>query len=202
LTGIGSKEDYQAMLVDLHKGDTIDREELIRQFVTLQYVRNDIAFERGAFRVRGDTVELFPAHFEDRAWRFSLFGDEVESVTEFDPLTGEKFADLEGVQIFANSHYITPGPTMQQAISQIKRDLKERAAFFESENTLLEAQRLLQRTQFDIEMLSAQGVCAGIENYSRYLTGRAPGEAPPTLIEYLPKDALMFLDESHVMLPQ
>ncbi|MCC7305278.1 MAG: excinuclease ABC subunit UvrB [Alphaproteobacteria bacterium] len=200
--GIGSKEDYAAMRFGLHKGDRIDRQELIQRFVTLQYKRNDIAFERGTFRVRGDTVELFPAHFEDRAWRFSLFGDELESVTEFDPLTGEKFADLEGVQIFANSHYITPGPTMQQAIAQIKIDLKDRIAFFESHNKLLEAQRLNQRTQFDIEMLSATGVCAGIENYSRYLTGRAPGEAPPTLIEYLPKDALMFLDESHVMLPQ
>ena len=200
--GIGSKEDYLAMTFDLHKGERIDREELIRRFVTLQYIRNDIAFERGTFRVRGDTVELFPAHFEDRAWRFSLFGDEIESITEFDPLTGEKFADLEGVRIFANSHYITPGPTMQQAIRNIKTDLKDRLNWFQAQNKLLELQRLDQRTQFDLEMLEATGVCAGIENYSRYLTGRAPGEPPPTLIEYLPEDALMFLDESHVMLPQ
>ncbi len=200
--GIGSKEDYAAMTFPLMKGDRIDRQELITRFIALQYKRNDIAFERGTFRVRGDTVELFPAHFEDRAWRFSLFGDELEAVTEFDPLTGERFADLEGVRIYANSHYVTPGPTMQQAIAQMKRDLKERIQFFESQNKLLEAQRITQRTQFDIEMLEATGVCSGIENYSRYLTGRAPGQAPPTLIEYLPKEALIFLDESHVMVPQ
>lgn len=200
--GIGSKEDYMAMTFNLNKGDRIDREELIRRLITLQYKRNDIAFERGTFRVRGDTIELFPAHFEDRAWRFSLFGDELEGVTEFDPLTGEKFSDLEGVRIFANSHYITPGPTMQQAIKQIKTDMKARVSWFESEGKLLEAQRLSQRTQFDLEMLEATGVCAGIENYSRYLTGRPPGAAPPTLIEYLPDDALLFLDESHVMVPQ
>ncbi|MBI4030581.1 MAG: excinuclease ABC subunit UvrB [Proteobacteria bacterium] len=200
--GIGSKEDYQAMVVDLKKGGRIDRDELIRQFVTLQYVRNDIAFERGAFRVRGDTVELFPAHFEDRAWRFSLFGDELEDITEFDPLTGQNFIKMDGVRIYANSHYITPGPTMAQAIEQIKRDLKERLAWFEKNGKLLEAQRLSQRTQFDLEMLQAAGFCSGIENYSRYLTGRKAGEPPPTLIEYLPKDAIMFLDESHVMVPQ
>jgi excinuclease ABC subunit B len=200
--GIGSKEDYLAMRFDLHKGDRIDRQELISRLITLQYKRNDIAFERGTFRVRGDTVELFPTHMEDRAWRFSLFGDELEGVTEFDPLTGEKFGDLDGVRIYANSHYITPGPTMQQAIQNIKRDLKIQVAHFESQNKLLEAQRLLQRTQFDIEMMEAMGTCAGIENYSRYMTGRAPGEPPPTLIEYLPPDALIFLDESHVMVPQ
>jgi excinuclease ABC subunit B len=200
--GIGSKEDYAAMTFALNAGDRMDRQELIARLIALQYKRNDIAFERGTFRVRGDTVELFPAHFEDRAWRFSLFGDELEGVTEFDPLTGEKFSTLEGVRIFANSHYITPGPTMQQAIKQIKVDLKDRLAWFESQNMLLEAQRLSQRTQFDLEMLMATGVCSGIENYSRYLTGRAPGEPPPTLIEYLPEDALMFLDESHVMVPQ
>ena len=200
--GIGSKEDYAAMTLPLHAGDRIDRQELISRFITLQYKRNDIAFERGTFRVRGDTVELYPAHFEDRAWRFSLFGDELEGITEFDPLTGEKFADLEGVRIYANSHYVTPGPTMQQAILQMKRDLKERVAYFESQNKLLEAQRIAQRTQFDIEMLEATGICPGIENYSRYMTGRSPGAPPPTLIEYLPNDALMFLDESHVMVPQ
>lgn len=200
--GIGSKEDYQAMVIDLHKGQRIDREELIRQFITLQYTRNDIAFERGAFRVRGDTVELFPVHYEDKAWRFSLFGDELEGITEFDPLTGEKFVKMDGVRVYANSHYVTPGPTMQQAIQNIKKELKDRLEYYRSNGKLLEAQRLEQRTMFDLEMLQATGICAGIENYSRYLTGRAPGQPPPTLIEYLPKDALMILDESHVMVPQ
>jgi excinuclease ABC subunit B len=200
--GIGSKEDYLAMRFDLTKGDRIDRQALMQKLITLQYKRNDIAFERGTFRVRGDTVELFPTHMDDRAWRFSLFGDELEGVTEFDPLTGEKFGALEGVRIYANSHYITPGPTMQQAITQIKRDLKERIAWFEANGKLIEAQRIAQRTQFDIEMLEATGTCKGIENYSRYMTGRPPGAAPPTLIEYMPQNALMFLDESHVMLPQ
>lgn len=200
--GIGSKEDYMAMAFSLTQGQIIDRQTLIAKLVELQYTRNDMAFERGSFRVRGDCVELFPAHFEDRAWRFDLFGDELEKITEFDPLTGKKFETLEGVRIFANSHYITPGPTMQQAIAQIKADLKERLAQFEREGKLLEAQRLEQRTRFDIEMLGATGSCKGIENYSRYLTGRQPGDPPPTLIEYLPDDAIMFLDESHVMIPQ
>ncbi len=200
--GIGSKEDYAAMSFNIMQGDTIDRQALIQRLVELQYNRNDLAFERGAFRVRGDVVELFPAHFEDRAWRFDMFGDEIEKITEFDPLTGEKYTDLEGVRIFANSHHITPGPTMQQAIKQIKNDLKIQLEFFEKNNKLLEAQRLDQRTQFDLEMLEATGSTKGIENYSRYLTGRAPGEPPPTLIEYLPDDALMFLDESHVMVSQ
>ncbi len=200
--GLGSKEDYMAMRTDIRRGESMDREELIRMLVTLQYRRNDIAFERGAFRVRGDTIELFPTHMEDRAWRFSLFGDELERITEFDPLTGRKFADLAGVRIYANSHYITPGPTMAQAVEQIKEDLKWRIKAFEQAGKLLEAQRLEQRTQFDIEMLAATGACPGIENYSRYLTGRATGEPPPTLIEYLPEDAIMFLDESHVMVPQ
>ena len=200
--GLGSKEDYQAMTFDLHKGDTIDRNELIRRFVELQYTRNDMAFERGSFRVRGDVVELFPAHFEDKAWRFSLFGDELEQITEFDPLTGETFVKMNAVRIYANSHYITPGPTMTEAIKNIKADLKERLAYFNANGKLLEAQRLEQRTMFDLEMMQASGFCSGIENYSRYLTGRAPGEAPPTLIEYLPPGAIMFLDESHVMVPQ
>ncbi len=200
--GIGSKEDYIGMTLSINKGERVDREELIKRFVALQYTRNDIAFDRGTFRVRGDTVELFPAHFEDRAWRFCLFGDEIEEITEFDALTGEKFEALEGVRIFANSHYVTPGPTMTQAIKQIKIDLKDRLAVFEKEGKSVEYQRLEQRTQFDLEMLQATGFCAGIENYSRYLTGREPGEAPPTLVEYLPDDALLFLDESHAMLPQ
>jgi len=200
--GLGSKEDYEAMRVDLKAGDRMDRDALIRQFVELQYVRNDLAFERGAFRARGDTVELFPVHFEDRAWRFSFFGDEIEEITEFDPLTGKRITGLDGVRIYANSHYITPGPTMAQAITQIKKDLKSQLEMFTKQGKLLEAQRLEQRTMFDIEMMQAQGFCSGIENYSRYLTGRAPGEPPPTLIEYMPDDALMFLDESHVMVPQ
>lgn len=200
--GIGSKEDYEAMRRDISSGQFIDRQELIRIFVELQYKRNDLAFERGCFRVRGDIVELFPSHMSDRAWRFSFFGDEIEEIIELDPLTGEKFEKLEGVRIYANSHYITPGPTMQQAIAQIKKDLKYRIDEFTQNGQLLEAQRIEQRTRFDLEMMAATGACQGIENYSRYLTGRAPGEPPPTLIEYLPDNALMFLDESHVMVPQ
>jgi excinuclease ABC subunit B len=200
--GIGSKEDYFAMTFEVQKGQMFNRQDLIARLIELQYKRNDIAFERGTFRVRGDTVELFPAHFEDRAWRFSLFGDEIDSITEFDPLTGEKFDTLDGVRIFANSHYVTPGPTMAQAIVSIRRELKERLAEFMAEGKLLEAQRLEQRTMFDLEMLAATGICQGIENYSRYLTGRPPGAAPPTLVEYLPDDALIILDESHVMVPQ
>jgi len=200
--GIGSKEDYQAMILDIGKGQAISREELIRQFIKLHYSRNDIDFSRGTFRARGDTVELFPAHFEDRAWRFSFFGDEIEAISEFDPLTGEISARMEGVRIYANSHYVTPGPTMQQAIKGIKIELKSRIEELHSQNKLLEEQRINQRTTYDLEMLAATGVCQGIENYSRYLTGRAPGSPPPTLIEYLPEDALMILDESHVMVPQ
>jgi excinuclease ABC subunit B len=200
--GIGSKEDYQAMTFDVKKGDIFDRQALMSRLIELQYKRNDISFDRGSFRVRGDTVELFPSHMEDSAWRFSLFGDEVEEIVEFDALTGQKNAKLDAVRIYANSHYITPGPTITQAVKQIKKDMKERIAWFESEGKLLEAQRLSQRTQFDIEMLEATGMCKGIENYSRYLTGRAPGAPPPTLIEYMPDDAIMFLDESHVMVSQ
>ena len=200
--GVGSKEDYAAMTFDVRVGDTFDRQDLLEKLVSLQYKRNDIAFDRGTFRVRGDTVELFPAHMEDRAWRFSLFGDELETVTEFDPLTGKKVADLDGVRIYANSHYITPGPTMQQAMKQIKTDLKDRIAYFDANNQPLESARINQRTTFDLEMLAAPGVCQGIENYSRYLTGRPEGAPPPTLIEYMPKDAIMFLDESHVMVSQ
>ena len=200
--GIGSKEDYMAMAFPIVVGQEIERSELIGRLIELQYKRNDISFERGSIRVRGDTVEVFPAHFEDRAWRFSMFGDEIEKITEFDPLTGQKFEDLEGVQIFANTHHITPGPTVQQAMTQIKADLKKRIASFEAEGKLLEAQRIEQRTTFDLEMLAATGMCKGIENYSRYMTGRKPGQPPPTLIEYLPDDALMFLDESHAMIPQ
>ena len=200
--GIGSKEDYFAMTFEVKKGQAFARQDLIARLIELQYKRNDLSFERGTFRVRGDTVEVFPAHFEDRAWRISLFGEEVDSITEFDPLTGEKFVTLNEVRIYANSHYVTPGPTIQQAIGSIQTELKDRLAQFEAEGKLLEAQRLTQRIQFDIEMLSATGMCQGIENYSRFLTGRAPGQPPPTLFEYLPSDALLFLDESHVMIPQ
>ncbi len=200
--GLGSKEDYQAMRLDLRKGQAMDRQELIRLLIALQYKRNDIAFERGTFRVRGDTVELYPSHMEDSAWRFSFFGDEIEEITEFDSLTGVKVAKLEGVRVYANSHYISPGPTMQQAMNGIKAELKDRLAEFIRDGKLLEAQRLEQRTTFDLEMLQATGICQGIENYSRYLTGRPPGAPPPTLIEYLPDDALLILDESHVMVPQ
>lgn len=200
--GIGSKEDYLAMTFDIERNMTIPRDELIKRLVELQYTRNDIAFERGAFRVRGDTVELYPSHMEDAAWRFSFFGDEIEEITEFDALTGHRHEKLDQVRIYANSHYITPGPTISQAVKQMKIDLKERIKFFESENKLIESQRIDQRTQFDMEMLEATGTCKGIENYSRYMTGRGIGDPPPTLIEYLPKDAIMFLDESHVMVPQ
>lgn len=200
--GIGSKEDYMAMTLDITSGMELDRDKFILQLIALQYKRNDISFERGSFRVRGDTVELFPSHMEDSAWRFSFFGNEIEEIIEFDALTGQKHEAKEAVRVYANSHYITPGPTIRQAIKQMKIDLKASLAAFESEGKLLEAQRLEQRTQFDIEMLEATGMCKGIENYSRYLTGRAPGEPPPSLIEYLPKDAMMFLDESHVMVSQ
>jgi len=200
--GIGDVETYQAMAFSVKKGADMDRNDFIRHLVALHYRRNDIDFSRGSFRVRGDTVELFPAHLEDSAWRFSLFGDELEEITAFDPLTGKKTESLDAVKIYANSHYVTPKPTMQQAIKQIKADLKTRIAEFEKNGKLLEAQRLDQRTQFDVEMLEATGICPGIENYSRYLTGRAPGAPPPTLFEYLPEDALLFVDESHVMVPQ
>jgi excinuclease ABC subunit B len=200
--GIGSPETYSAMTVNLRSGQTIDRTILLRQLVELQYRRNDASFQRGAFRVRGDTVELFPAHLEDRAWRFSLFGDDLEAIHEFDPLTGEKIANLGEVKIYANSHYVTPKPTLQQAVKQIKEDLKLRLAELANSGKLLEAQRLEQRTRFDMEMIETTGSCAGIENYSRYLTGRKPGEPPPTLFEYIPGDALLIVDESHVTVPQ
>lgn len=200
--GIGSKEDYYSMTFEVQKGQTMERQDFIRKLVELQYKRNDLAFERGAFRVRGDTIEMFPVHFEDRAWRFSFFGDELETITEFDPLTGEKFVNMDAVRIYANSHYVTTGPTIAQAIEHIKRDLKIRLEEFNAQGKLLEAQRIEQRTRFDLEMLVATGMCQGIENYSRYLTGRAAGEAPPTLFEYMPEDTLLFLDESHVMVGQ
>ena len=200
--GIGSPETYSAMTVDLKAGAEFPRQRLLKALVELQYKRNDGNFHRGTFRVRGDTVEIFPAHYEDRAWRVSLFGDEVESLREFDPLTGEKTGELEEIKVYANSHYVTPKPTLQQAVKQIREDLKIQIKLFESQGKLLEAQRLEQRTSFDMEMIEATGSCAGIENYSRYLTGRAPGEPPPTLFEYLPEDSLLFVDESHVTVGQ
>ncbi|WP_439485762.1 excinuclease ABC subunit UvrB [Blastomonas fulva] len=200
--GIGSVETYSAMIFDIKAGTSVDQRELIRKLVALQYKRNDASFTRGNFRVRGDTLELFPSHYEDVAWRISFFGDEVESISEFDPLTGKPGDKLERVRVYANSHYVTPGPTMQQAAAAIRFELTERLKELEIEGRLLEAQRLEQRTNFDLEMIAATGSCAGIENYSRFLTGRLPGEPPPTLFEYLPENSLLFLDESHQTVPQ
>ncbi len=200
--GIGSVETYTAMTFTVRVGDRVDPRTLVKDLVALQYNRNDQGFSRGTFRVRGDVVEVFPAHYEDRAWRLSFFGDEVEAIVEFDPLTGKTVQDLGFVKVYANSHYVTPRPTLQQAISAIKTELKDRLAFLEQHGRLLEAQRLQQRTEHDLEMLEATGSCAGIENYSRYLTGRKPGEPPPTLFEYIPDNAILFIDESHVTVPQ
>ncbi|TDP45017.1 excinuclease ABC subunit B [Zavarzinia compransoris] len=200
--GIGSVETYSAMTLSLKAGETVDRAELLRQLVGLQYRRNDAAFQRGTFRVRGDSIEVFPAHYEDRAWRISLFGDEIDGIAEFDPLTGEKTAPLDFVKVYANSHYVTPRPTLHQAVKQIRVEMQHRLEQLRGDGRLLEAERLEQRCTFDIEMLEATGACAGIENYSRYLTGRRPGEPPPTLFEYLPDNALVVVDESHVTVGQ
>ncbi|MDB5371691.1 MAG: excinuclease subunit, partial [Belnapia sp.] len=200
--GIGSVETYSRMVVKLEVGGQIDRDVLIKGLVEQQYRRNDSFFARGTFRIRGETVDIWPAQLEDRAWRVSLFGDDIESLREFDPLTGEITGEMEKVSVYANSHYVTPRPTLQQAIISIKAELKERLAELHAAGRLLEAQRLEQRTQFDIEMLETTGVCKGIENYSRYLTGRKPGEPPPTLFEYLPENALLVVDESHVTIGQ
>ena len=202
LYGIGSVETYSAMIFDIKAGDSVDQRELIRKLVALQYKRNDTAFARGCFRVRGDNLEIFPSHYEDMAWRISFFGDDIEEIAEFDPLTGKKGASLEKVRVYANSHYVTPGPTMKQASEAIKFELSERLKELHEEGRLLEAQRLEQRTNFDLEMIAATGSCNGIENYSRFLTGRLPGEPPPTLFEYLPENALLFVDESHQTIPQ
>ncbi|MDA8232910.1 MAG: excinuclease ABC subunit UvrB [Magnetospirillum sp.] len=200
--GIGSVESYARMTLALDAGQMVDRTDLLKRLVELQYSRNDAAFQRGTFRVRGDAIEIFPVHYEDRAWRLSLFGDEIESIAEFDPLTGEKTCALSGIVVYPSSHYVTPRPTVTQAIKGIKVELKQRLAEFHEQGKLLEAQRLEQRTTFDLEMLEATGHCKSIENYSRYLTGRKPGDPPPTLFEYLPEDALLFVDESHVTVPQ
>lgn len=200
--GIGSVETYTAMSFQMQVGEQLDRQALIKGLVEQQYKRLDASFSRGSFRVRGDVIEIFPAHLEDRAWRISLFGDEIDSIAEFDPLTGQKTGDLQSVKIYANSHYVTPRPTLNQAIKSIKSEMAHRLQELNDAGRILEAQRLEQRTRFDLEMLESTGSCAGIENYSRYLTGRSPGEPPPTLFEYIPDNALVFIDESHVTIPQ
>jgi excinuclease ABC subunit B len=200
--GLGSVESYSKMTLGIKKNNAYNREKIIKTFVELQYKRNDQNFYRGTFRVRGDNLEIFPSHLEDRAWRISIFKDKIDSIVEFDPLTGNKLKDLEFIKIYANSHYITPKPTLEQAIKEIKKELKLTLEKHKSENKLLEAQRLDERTRFDLEMLEATGTCAGIENYSRFLTGRSPGEPPPTLFEYFPDNTLIFVDESHVTVPQ
>ncbi len=200
--GIGSVETYTAMTFGLEVGEVVDEKRLMADLIALQYKRNDAAFARGTFRRRGDSIEIFPAHYEDRAWRISLFGEEIESIAEFDPLTGKKTGDLPAIKIYANSHYVTPRRTLKQATDGIKAEMEARVKWFTETGKLLEAQRLEQRTRFDLEMMEATGSCAGIENYSRWLTGRQPGEPPPTFFEYLPDRALLFTDESHVTVPQ
>ena len=200
--GIGSVETYSAMTQDLVKGQSYDQRKIMAELIAQSYKRNDNAFQRGTFRVRGDSLELWPAHLDDRGWRFSFFGEELEGITEFDTLTGEKTGQFDKVRIYANSHYVTPRPTLAQAMKAIKEELHHRLKQFNDEGKLLEAQRLEQRTNFDLEMLEATGSCNGIENYSRYLTGRAPGEPPPTLFEFIPDNAIVFADESHVSVPQ
>jgi excinuclease ABC subunit B len=200
--GIGAVESYANMTISLVNGQRIDQRELLKGLVALQYNRNDAAFSRGTFRVRGDVIEIFPVHYEDRAWRISLFGDEIDAIAEFDPLTGEKTCGLAEIRIFPSSHYVTPRPTVTAAIKGIKEEMRARVAWFTANGKLLEAQRLQERTSFDLEMMEATGHCKSIENYSRYLTGRAAGQPPPTLFEYLPEDALVIVDESHVTVPQ
>ncbi|NFV79449.1 excinuclease ABC subunit UvrB [Magnetospirillum aberrantis] len=200
--GIGSVESYARMTIPLKVGESYDQRDLLKRLVELQYTRNDAAFERGTFRVRGDSLEIFPVHYEDRAWKLSFFGDELEAIAEFDPLTGEKTVSMTEAVVYPSSHYVTPRPTVTQAIKGIKEEMKETVARFEREGKLLEAQRIRERTTFDLEMLETTGHCKSIENYSRYLTGRRPGDPPPTLFEYLPPDALCIVDESHVTVPQ
>ena len=200
--GIGSVETYSQMTLDIKTGNTIDRDALIRSLITMHYTRNDIDFHRGSFRVRGDAVDIFPAHLEDEAWRVSLFGDDIEALTAFDPLTGNKTKTFDAITVYANSHYVTPRPTLERAVVAIKEELKGRLEYYHSIGRVLEAQRLEQRTLFDLEMMMETGACKGIENYSRHLTGSAPGQPPPTLFQYLPQNALLFVDESHVSIPQ
>ena len=200
--GLGSVESYSSMAFSLQTGLSVDIRDVARRLTELQYQRNDLAFARGMFRLKGDVLDIFPSHYEDRAWRVCFFGDEIESISEFDPLTGEKKLELKEITVYPASHYVTPRPALSQAITTIKQELSDRLAYFTANNKPLEAERIEQRTRFDLEMLEATGHCKGIENYSRHLTGRAPGEPPPTLFEYLPKDAILFVDESHVSVPQ
>ena len=200
--GIGSVETYSSMVINLEQNEKISRNQIIKQLIELQYTRNDTDFHRGTFRVRGDLIEIFPSHYEDRAWRISMFGDDLEDINEFDPLTGKKMESLKSIKIYANSHYVTPRPTLDAAIKNIRKELSKRIPEFRKQNKLIEAQRIEERTKFDLEMIEATGSCPGIENYSRYLSGRNPGEPPPTLFEYLPEDSLLFVDESHVTVPQ
>lgn len=200
--GLGSAESYSSMAFSLKKGEEVDITELSKKLVELQYKRNDIAFERTCFRQNGDILDIFPSHYEDLAWRISFFGEEIESIYEFDPLTGKKKLELNEITVFPASHYVTPRPALSQAIKTIKEELNTTLHFFKENSKLLEAERLSSRTRYDLEMLEATGSCKGIENYSRHLTGRKKGEAPPTLFEYLPEDALIFIDESHVTVPQ
>ena len=200
--GIGSVETYSSMTINLEQNEKIGRNHIIQQLIELQYTRNDTDFHRGTFRVRGDLIEIFPSHFEDRAWRISMFGDDLEEINEIDPLTGKKTENLQSIKIYANSHYVTPRPTLNAAIKNIRKELSKRVPEFKDQNKLIEAQRIDERTRFDLEMIEATGSCPGIENYSRYLSGRNPGEPPPTLFEYLPQDSLLFVDESHVTVPQ
>ena len=200
--GIGSVETYSSMIINLKQNEKIGRNQIIKQLIELQYTRNDTDFHRGTFRVRGDLIEIFPSHYEDRAWRISMFGDDLENIDEIDPLTGKKTENLLSIKIYANSHYVTPRPTLDAAMKQIRKELSKRIPEFKKQNKLIEVQRINERTRFDLEMIEATGSCPGIENYSRYLSGRNPGEPPPTLFEYLPKDSLLFVDESHVTVPQ
>lgn len=200
--GIGSAETYSQMIFQLQKNDNISQREILTKLVDLHYKRQDLNFVRGSFRVRGDTIEIFPSHLQDRAWRISLFGNIVEEISEFSPLTGQKITHLNNIRLYANSHYVTPRPTLNQAIRAIEIELEQRLQELKSYNRLVEMQRLEQRTHFDLEMIESTGSCPGIENYSRYLTGRSAGEPPPTLFEYLPENAILFADESHVSIPQ
>ena len=200
--GIGAVETYANMTEKLFATSHVERNEVMKRFVELQYNRNDVDFSRGSFRVRGDTIEIFPSHYEDRAWRLSFFGDELETIWEIDPLTGEKIKALDEVVVYPSSHYVTPRPTLMQALPKIKAEMRARVNQLTAEGKLIEAQRIQERTTFDLEMLETTGYCSGIENYSRYLTGRKPGDPPPTLFEYLPENALLFVDESHVSVSQ
>ncbi len=200
--GLGAPELYLQMTLRLKKGEKMSRSYLLEKLIELQYERNDVAFERGTFRVRGDCIDIFPSHYQDHAWRVSLWGNDIDFIYEFEALTGKRKSELDEITVFANSHYITPRPTIEQALRLIKEDMNERARYFEEHNKLIEAQRVIQKTSFDLEMISQTGSCKGIENYSRYLSGKKPGEPPPTLFEYLPKDALLVVDESHVTVPQ